>query len=131
MVKLIIASLRAHAGKTSIIAGLANVLGKPFAYMKPFGDRSLYRKKRLWDQDAALMTHLFGLTNTPEEMTLGFDHSKLHYMYDADSRREKLYEMVRRIGTGKPGPIAASLQKRFFAIVRGEDASHDSWLTRV
>jgi branched-chain amino acid aminotransferase len=37
----------------------------------------------------------------------------------------------RRIGTGKPGPIAASLQKRFFAIVRGEDASHDSWLTRV
>jgi len=37
----------------------------------------------------------------------------------------------RRIGTGKPGPIAASLQKRFFAIVRGEDPSHDSWLTRV
>jgi branched-chain amino acid aminotransferase len=37
----------------------------------------------------------------------------------------------RRIGTGKPGPIAAALQKRFFAIVRGEDRSHDSWLTRV
>lgn len=37
----------------------------------------------------------------------------------------------RRIGTGKPGPITAALQKRFFAIVRGEDASHDSWLTRV
>jgi branched-chain amino acid aminotransferase len=37
----------------------------------------------------------------------------------------------RRIGTGKPGPITAALQKRFFAIVRGEDPSHDSWLTRV
>ncbi len=37
----------------------------------------------------------------------------------------------RRIGTGKPGPVTAALQKRFFAIVRGEDASHDSWLTRV
>ncbi|HKY73570.1 MAG TPA: branched-chain amino acid transaminase [Nitrospira sp.] len=37
----------------------------------------------------------------------------------------------RRIGTGKPGPITVSLQKRFFAIVRGEDPSHDSWLTRV
>jgi branched-chain amino acid aminotransferase len=37
----------------------------------------------------------------------------------------------RRIGTGKPGPVTASLQKRFFAIVRGEDASHESWLTRV
>jgi branched-chain amino acid aminotransferase len=37
----------------------------------------------------------------------------------------------RRIGTGKPGPVTAALQKRFFAIVRGEDPSHDSWLTRV
>jgi branched-chain amino acid aminotransferase len=37
----------------------------------------------------------------------------------------------RPIGTGKPGPVTAALQKRFFSIVRGEDASHDSWLTRV
>jgi branched-chain amino acid aminotransferase len=37
----------------------------------------------------------------------------------------------RRIGTGKPGPVTAALQKRFFAIVKGEDPSHDSWLTRV
>jgi branched-chain amino acid aminotransferase len=36
----------------------------------------------------------------------------------------------RRIGAGKPGPVTAALQKRFFSIVRGEDASHDSWLTR-
>ena len=37
----------------------------------------------------------------------------------------------RRIGSGKPGPVTAALQKRFFAIVRGEDATHESWLTRV
>lgn len=37
----------------------------------------------------------------------------------------------RRIGTGKPGVVTAALQKRFFAIVRGEDPSHESWLTRV
>ena len=37
----------------------------------------------------------------------------------------------RPIGTGKPGPVTAALQKRFFSIVRGEDPSHDSWLTRV
>jgi branched-chain amino acid aminotransferase len=37
----------------------------------------------------------------------------------------------RRIGTGKPGPVTAALQKRFFAIVRGEDPSHESWLTHV
>ncbi|HEX8750805.1 MAG TPA: branched-chain amino acid transaminase [Nitrospira sp.] len=37
----------------------------------------------------------------------------------------------RRIGTGKPGTITLALQKRFFSIVRGEDATHESWLTRV
>jgi branched-chain amino acid aminotransferase len=37
----------------------------------------------------------------------------------------------RSIGTGKPGPVTTALQKRFFSIVRGEDSSHDSWLTRV
>lgn len=37
----------------------------------------------------------------------------------------------RRIGTGKPGPVTAALQKQFFAIVRGEEPSHASWLTRV
>ena len=37
----------------------------------------------------------------------------------------------RRIGMGKPGPITVALQKRFFSIVRGEDPSHESWLTRI
>jgi len=37
----------------------------------------------------------------------------------------------RRIGTGKPGPVTLTLQKRFFSIVHGEDPTHESWLTRV
>lgn len=37
----------------------------------------------------------------------------------------------RRVGTGKPGPVTLDLQKAFFAIVRGEDPAHASWLTRV
>jgi branched-chain amino acid aminotransferase len=37
----------------------------------------------------------------------------------------------RTIGTGKPGPITLALQKAFFSIVRGEDAAHESWLTRI
>lgn len=37
----------------------------------------------------------------------------------------------RRIGSGKPGPITTGLQKSFFSIVRGENAAHASWLTRV
>ncbi len=37
----------------------------------------------------------------------------------------------RRIGTGTPGPITQALQKAYFSIVRGEDPSHEAWLTRV
>lgn len=37
----------------------------------------------------------------------------------------------RRIGTGKPGSITLALQKAFFSIVRGEDPTHESWLTPV
>jgi branched-chain amino acid aminotransferase len=37
----------------------------------------------------------------------------------------------RKIGNGKPGPITMALQKAFFSIVRGEDPSHASWLTRI
>ena len=37
----------------------------------------------------------------------------------------------RRIGSATPGPVTRDLQKAFFAIVRGEDQSHDTWLTHV
>jgi branched-chain amino acid aminotransferase len=37
----------------------------------------------------------------------------------------------RKIGSGKPGPVTKSLQKAFFEIVRGQDRTHESWLTRV
>lgn len=37
----------------------------------------------------------------------------------------------RSIGSGSLGPITRDLQKAFFAIVRGEDLSHETWLTHV
>jgi branched-chain amino acid aminotransferase len=37
----------------------------------------------------------------------------------------------RRIRDGTPGPVTRGLQKSFFAIVRGEDPAHESWLTHV
>lgn len=37
----------------------------------------------------------------------------------------------RTIGSGKPGPITQQLQERFFAIVRGTDPAHRTWLTPV
>ena len=101
MNKLVVASMGASAGKTSIIVGMAKALGADFGYMKPFGERLVYLKKRLWDYDAALMTNIFGLKEYPEDMTIGFGQSKLRYMYDETTRQKKLMDMAARIGREK------------------------------
>ena len=98
MDKLLVASLGKGAGKTSVIVGLAKALQKPFGYMKPLGDRMIHREKKVWDYDADLVLGIFGIKEDPEELTIGFDHSKLRYMYDAESRGEKLQTMVARVG---------------------------------
>lgn len=97
MKRLIVASMRKSSGKTSVIVGLAKALGQRLGYLKPFGDRLLYRKKRLWDYDSALITHIFGLTDNPDDLSIGFDHSKLRYMYDAAAMRERLLQSVSRV----------------------------------
>jgi len=94
MDKLIIASTRRNAGKTSVIIGMTKSLGKEFGYLKPFGDRLFYRKKRLWDYDASLMANIFNLEEHPEDMSMGFEHSKVRYMYDEESTKQKLQEMI-------------------------------------
>lgn len=97
MKRLIVASMRKSSGKTSVIVGLAKALGKRLGYLKPFGDRLLYRKKRLWDYDSALMTNIFGLTDNPDDLSIGFDHSKLRYMYDATGMKERLLQSASRV----------------------------------
>jgi branched-chain amino acid aminotransferase len=37
----------------------------------------------------------------------------------------------RPIGTGKPGPVTASMQEAYFALIRGGDARHLDWLAFV
>ncbi len=101
MKSLIIASTREDAGKTSLIIGLATALKRRFGYAKPLGDRFLYRKKRLWDYDAALLTRLFELGEEPESISLGFDHSKLRYMYDRSGVFDALRGMVDEVGKGR------------------------------
>ncbi len=101
MEKVIIASMRKSAGKTSTLVGIAAALNKKMAYIKPFGERMIYRKKRLWDYDSALITSLFGLREDPVDMSIGFDHSKLRYMYDEEGTRQKLQETITSIGGGK------------------------------
>jgi len=98
---LIIASTRKDAGKTSLLVGLAKATGKKIGYLKPLGDRFLYRKKRLWDYDAALMANLFGLGDEPERTSIGFDHSKLRYMYDRESITREVVRMMEEAGKGK------------------------------
>jgi hypothetical protein len=101
MEKVIIASMRKSAGKTSAIVGIAGAAKKKFGYIKPFGERMLYRKKRLWDYDSSLITSLFGLKEDPVDMSIGFDHSKLRYMYDEEGTKQKLLETIGRVGNDR------------------------------
>jgi BioD-like phosphotransacetylase family protein len=97
----VVTSMRQSAGKTSIIIGIAKVLNKKIGYIKPFGERFLYRKKRLWDYDAALITNIFGLEENPEDMSIGFHHTKLLFMLNEVTTGEKLRELSKSVGGGK------------------------------
>lgn len=101
MEKFVVASIGHGAGKTSVIVGLAEALKKKVGYMKPFGDRPIYRGKELWDYDVALMTELYGLKDKPEDMCLGFDHSELNYAYRKKGVTAKLLESVASVSKGK------------------------------
>ena len=101
MDKFVITSMRQGAGKTSLIIGLARALNKKMGYLKPFGARLLYKKKQLWDYDAALMTHIFNLEENPEDMSIGFHHSKLLYSLDEKATEAKLLKALDHIGKNK------------------------------
>ena len=89
MDKIIVESMRKSAGKTSLIMGLILATQKKIGYMKPFGDRLLYRKKRLWDYDSALIANVFDLKEVPENITIAFEHSKIRFMYDEEATKKK------------------------------------------
>ena len=98
MNKIIIASTRKNAGKTGVIIGMARAMQGKFGYVKPFGDRLFYRKKRLWDHDSALIINIFNLERDPEGLSIGFDHAKIKYMYDENTIRERLSDLVVQSG---------------------------------
>jgi BioD-like phosphotransacetylase family protein len=101
MERLIISSLRQSAGKTSLIVGLAKALNMKAGYMKPFGERFLYKKKRLWDYDAALITQIFNLGDNPEDMSIGFHHLQLFYALDENAINAKLVDTFNRLSNNK------------------------------
>jgi len=152
MNRIVVSSMGASAGKTTVIVGLGRALKADFGYIKPFGERLVYLKKRLWDYDAALMTSLFSLKEYPEDMTLGFGQSKLRYMYDEATRRKKLLDMAARIGRDKqflvveggaglrhggsvgldPISVARALQAKLVVVTAGNEDSvlDDLWFLR-
>ena len=93
MHRLVVTSMHPNAGKTSIIIGLAKALNRKIGYIKPFGDRLLYRKKRLWDYDSALINNILSLGEDPAEMSIGFDHSRLLYIFDKEATTQKVRKL--------------------------------------
>lgn len=101
MKKIMVASLNEGAGKTSVTIGLITALEKTFGYVKPFGDRLIYKRKRNWDYDSSLIIDLYGLNEDPETITLGFDHSKLKSMYTEETAAEAVNAMIAKTSEGK------------------------------
>jgi len=101
MANLIVASTRKSSGKTAIILGLARTLKKSAGYIKPLGDRLLYKKKRLWDYDAAVVLSALGSTALAEEVTIGFERAKLRYTYDEEQIAARLRELSAINGEGR------------------------------
>jgi BioD-like phosphotransacetylase family protein len=101
MYKLVVTSMRQGAGKTSVIIGLAKALNKKAGYMKPFGERLIYRKKKLWDYDAALIASIFEMEESGENMSIGFHPAKLLSMLDEEMTKQKLFELMSRAGNKK------------------------------
>ena len=101
MEKVVVTSMRQSAGKTTAIIGIAKALNLKFGYMKPFGERLIYRKKRLLDYDASLIAGIFGLEENVEEMSIGFHHPKLLYMLDEETTGKRLLEQLAHVGERK------------------------------
>lgn len=101
MDKFVITSMRQSAGKTSLIIGLARALNKKIGYLKPFGARLLYKKKRLCEYDAALLNNIFNLDENPEDMCIGFYHSQLLYSLNEKTTAVKLMDALDHISQNK------------------------------
>jgi BioD-like phosphotransacetylase family protein len=94
MKRILMASTSEGAGKTSIIAGIIVSANKRFGYIKPLGDRLVYKRKKNVDHDALVMLGLLGLAEDPDSISLGFSHSKLSFKYDAQSVKKALTAMA-------------------------------------
>src|SRR5271157_928049 len=100
MKRILMASASEGAGKTSIIAGIIAASQKRFGYIKPLGDRLVYKRKKNVDHDSLVLLNILGLAEEPDQVSLGFSHSKLGFKYDDKSTKEALTAMADSRGSG-------------------------------
>ncbi|MFW6196265.1 MAG: DRTGG domain-containing protein [Thermoplasmatota archaeon] len=108
MKNIIITSTEPDAGKTTVGLGIALSSDKTLNYFKPFGDRPIYKKKRLIDYDAKLYKNVLDLDTDYDKFCIGFDHSKIKYAYDSETIKEKITERIESLSEGKDGVIIES-----------------------
>jgi BioD-like phosphotransacetylase family protein len=101
MKKILIASMREGSGKTSIIAGISTAVQKKYGYIKPLGDRLVYKRKKNIDHDAMVLLKLLKIDAEPDSISLGFTHSKLRYKYDEKGIQNMLTSLADTIGQGR------------------------------
>jgi len=104
MTRYVVASYTRNAGKTSIIVGLGASMEGRFSYLKPLGDRLLYKKKNVWDHDAALVKRAFDKSFVGVDVTLGFEQAKLRYAHTRNGLHDRLRDMADTHDTGD-GPM--------------------------
>ncbi len=114
MNSVVFASIKEGAGKTSIMAGIMASMGKTYGYIKPIGDRLIYKRKRNRDYDSNLIIDLFGLSEEPESITLGFDHSKLRFMYHDEDIKNAVVELTGKAGKDRDGVFIESGKDIFY-----------------
>jgi BioD-like phosphotransacetylase family protein len=101
MKKILIASMREGSGKTSVIAGISAAVQKKYGYIKPLGDRLVYKRKKNIDHDAMVLLKLLKIDAEPDSISLGFTHSKLRYKYDEKGIQNMLASLADTIGAGR------------------------------
>ncbi|MGM0739340.1 MAG: DRTGG domain-containing protein [Bacteroidota bacterium] len=114
MKSAVFASIREGSGKTSVIVGIMAALKQNYGYVKPIGDRLIYKRKRNRDYDSHLVTDLFQLSEEAESITLGFDHSKLRYMYDDETIQKAVAELVDKAGKDRDGVLIEAGKDIFY-----------------
>jgi BioD-like phosphotransacetylase family protein len=100
MKRILMASASEGAGKTSVMAGIIAAAQKRFGYIKPLGDRLVYKRKKNVDHDSLVLLSILGLAEEPDLISLGFSHSKLSFKYDDKSIKDALTAMAESRGGG-------------------------------